>query len=131
MSSDTKLYIYFALVKFVGYVLAGLFLARHYDKSSATGVWAGITRTLIGLGTGALLYSATTNLRESGMGGPNFLLLLIPLRIAEWGAVFWLFFGRPFKRPVASMLIMAICWSFALDVIGAVFGLVVSGTRIC
>lgn len=131
MSSDTQLYIYFAAVKLAGYLLACVLLARYYRKSPAIGVWAGLSRTLIGLGTGALLYAMTTSLRDSGLGGPVFLLILIPLRIGEWGAVFWFFFGRPFQRPVVPMLVLAICWSFALDVAGVIFGLVVSGTRIC
>ncbi|HLY97709.1 MAG TPA: hypothetical protein VKT33_01455 [Candidatus Angelobacter sp.] len=131
MSSDARMYIYFALVKLAGYLLACIFLARYYEKSSATGIRAGVARTLIGLGMGALLYAATADLRDSGMGGPAFLLILVPLRIAEWGSVFWFFFGRPFKKPVVPMLIVAICWSFVLDVIGWIFGMIASGTRIC
>jgi hypothetical protein len=131
MSSDVRMYIYFALVKLAGYLLACIFFARHYEKSSAMGIRAGAARTLIGLGTGALLYAATIGLRDSGMGGPAFLLILVPLRIAEWGAVFWFFFGRPFRQPVIPMLMLAICWSFVLDVIGWTLGMIASGTRIC
>ena len=136
MHGDMKLYVYFALVKLVGYIVACILLARYYQKSTATGTLAGIVRTLIGMGTGVLFVYLTRTIGididlSSGARALLAIVLLVLFRVGEWGAVMWLFFGRPFARPVLPMMIAAICWSFVLDAAGFVFGIVASGTRIC
>lgn len=117
MSVETKLYFYFALIKLAGYVLACVLLARYYKKSSWNGGLAGFVRTLIGMGTGILFFYGPHFL--IGLSGPVLSSLLIPVRAAEWGLVFWLFFGRPFVRKPFPMILPAIVWSFVLDALGA------------
>jgi hypothetical protein len=117
VSDDVRLYIYFVLIKLLGYLLVCFLLARYYKKSNATGALAGIVRTLIGMGVGSLFFYGPGFLR--GLGGPMLYALLVPVRVVEWGVIFWLFYGRPFTRPVAPAMFAAIAASFVLDLIGA------------
>ena len=114
--------------------MACVLLARYYQKPASRGAYAGFVRTLIGMGTGALFVYLTRGIDLDFSNGARALLailLLVLFRVGEWGAVMWLFFGRPFKRPVFPMIAVAICWSFVLDVAGFIFGIAASGTRIC
>jgi hypothetical protein len=134
MHGDMKLYAYFALVKLAGYIVACILLARYYQRSTSTGALAGVVRTLIGMGTGALFVYLTRTIEPDFSSGARALLaiaLLVLFRFGEWGAVIWLFFGRPLKRPLFPMILVAICWSFVLDIAGFVFGIAASGMRIC
>lgn len=136
MHGDMKLYAYFALVKLAGYIVACILLARYYQKSASTGILAGIVRTLVGMGTGALFVYLTRTIGididlSSGARALLAIVLLVLFRFGEWGAVMWLFFGRPFRRPIFPMIVVAICWSFVLDIAGFIFGIAASGTRIC
>jgi len=133
MHGDVKLYAYFALVKLAGYLVACILLARYYQRSTSTGTLAGIVRTFVGMGTGALFVYLTRTIDLDFSNGARALLaiiLLVLFRFGEWGAVMWLFFGRPFKRPLFPMLILAICWSFVLDIAGFILGIAASGMRI-
>ncbi len=136
MHGDMKLYAYFALVKLIGYIVACILLARYYQKSASTGTLAGIVRTLVGMGTGILFVYITrtigVDIDLSSVARALFaIVLLVLFRFGEWGVVMWLFFGRPFRRPVLPMIIAAICLSFVLDVAGFIFGIAASGMRIC
>src|SRR3954462_8327470 len=117
MSGDATLYLYFLLIKLSGYVLACIVLARYYNKGSVKGALAGIVRTLIGVGVGSLFFYGPAFLR--GFSGPALYALLLPIRVLEWGVIFWLFLGKPFTRPVIPMMAAAVLCSFVLDGIGA------------
>src|ERR1043166_7000054 len=117
MPVDAKLYLYFALIKLCGYVLVCVLLARHYNKGALRGLLAGIVRTLVGVGVGSLFFYGPAFLR--GFSGPALYALLVPVRVLEWGVIFWLFLGRPFTRPVVPMMTAAVLCSFVLDAIGA------------
>lgn len=117
MSGDAKLYLYFVLIKLSGYVLACVLLARYYNKAPVRGLLAGIVRTVVGVGVGSLFFYGPAFLR--GSSGPALYALLVPVRVLEWGAIFWLFLGRPFTRPVIPMMAAAVLCSFVLDAIGA------------
>ncbi len=118
MSGEIKLYLLFAAIKLAGYVLACVLLARYYRKSYVTGVVAGIVRTLIGIGVGALVFYGASHGR--GLSGPmnaaGMLATLAGVRVLEWGAVFWMFFKL--NRGALFMIPIAIIWSFALDFLG-------------
>jgi hypothetical protein len=118
MSGEIKLYFLFAAIKLTGYVLACVLLARYYRKPYATGILAGIVRTLIGMGVGALVFYGAAH----GWGGgaatnsTTLAALLAAVRVLEWGTVFWMFFRL--DRSAFFMLPIAIVWSFMLDLLG-------------
>jgi hypothetical protein len=118
MSAEIKLYLLFAAVKLAGYVLACVLLARYYRKPFSTGVVAGIVRTLIGMGIGALVFYGVT--KGWGIGAVTnssaLAALLTGVRVLEWGTVFWMFFRL--DRKAFLMLPIAIVWSFLLDLAG-------------
>jgi len=118
MSGEIKLYFLFAAIKLTGYMLACVLLARYYRKSYSTGVLAGIVRTLIGIGVGALVFYIAAH--TQGLGGrttgPIMLASLVGVRVLEWGAVFWMFFKL--NRVALLMVPIGIIWSFALDFLG-------------
>ena len=121
MSGETKLYFVFAAIKLAGYVLACVLLARYYRKSYSTGILAGVVRTLIGMGVGALVFYGAAHTqglgaRTSGATGPVMLAMLAGIRVLEWGAVFWIFFKL--NRSALLMVPIAIVWSFVLDLLG-------------
>src|SRR5262249_1587472 len=117
MSGDAKLYVYFVLIKLSGHVLVCVSLTRYYDKGALRGLLAGIVRTVLGVGVGSLFFYGPAFLR--GFSGPALYALLVPVRVLEWGVIFWLFLGWPFTRPVVPMMAAAVLWSFTLDGIGA------------
>src|SRR5258707_3900543 len=121
MSGEIKLYFFFAAIKLTGYVLACVLLARYYRKSYSTGILAGIARTLIGMGVGALVFYIAAHAQGiSGTStapiGPIMLALLIGVRVLAWAAVFWMFFKL--DRSALFMMPIAIVWSFVLDIVG-------------
>jgi hypothetical protein len=118
MSGEIKLYLLFGAVKLAGYVLACVLLARYYRKPFSTGVVAGIVRTLIGMGIGALVFYGVTKGWGTGAvtNSPVLASLLAGVRVLEWTAVFWWFFRL--DRKAFFMVPIAIVWSFALDLLG-------------
>jgi hypothetical protein len=122
MPAEIRLYLSFALIKLIGYTLFCVGLARYYQKPVLTGVAAGAARTLIGIGTGALLFYGvfygSPSAGIAGMSERMKLAILAPVRLAEWWAVFWLFFGRPFQRRIFLPILGAVVWSFLLDILG-------------
>lgn len=118
MSDYARIYLWFAGVKLVGYVLGCIGLALYYKRSYRTGALAGVVRTVIGMAVGGILFVSAGTLLKHGIGSVPAVATLAVTRVLEWGAVFWLFFGRPFERPIFPMILLAIAWSFALDVLG-------------
>src|SRR5258708_21318147 len=85
MHGDVKLYAYFALVKLAGYLVACILLARCYQRSTSTGTLAGIVRTFVGMGTGALLVSLTRTLALDFSTRPRPSLALVLLVLFQFG----------------------------------------------
>jgi hypothetical protein len=131
-------FLYFAAVKAVGYTAASVVLKFGYGLRGAPkpAVWAiGLTRTGIGLAAGALyggLWILVLNaLNNSGGEGYAvlFYVFLLPIRLAEWIFLIWLFLdhglqqrGRMWKYAVFG----TIC-SYALDAIGVAAAFVLPG----
>ena len=98
-------YASFCLVKFAGYALAARFISRSYGRSDI-GAWKiGGVRTLIGMAAGAAYFG----LWKAGMppGRPAnafhalpfwYLAGLLPVRIAEWWLLIWLFYDRKLQQ---------------------------------
>ncbi|MCC7249645.1 MAG: hypothetical protein IT473_13565 [Lysobacter sp.] len=85
---------YFVAVKLAGYTAMAYYLRKKYPQSTASPWVVGATRTLIGLGAGIGLVFLTERI---GIVTPSFAFygVMLPLRIAEWLLVLWLFYERP------------------------------------
>lgn len=108
--------VYFAAVKFAGYTAAGYFLRRKYPEAIVSPFVIGFVRTLIGLVAGAAVMLLVSRLDIAG-GGFGFYLLLLPVRIAEWLLVLWLFFERgdwQWSRAL-GWATLGFAWSSLLD----------------
>ena len=93
-------YASFCVVKFVGYSLAARYIARSYERPNIGALGVGATRTLIGMVAGALYFGVWMTVQDPAMRPPNtpfhglpfvYLAGLLPVRIAEWWLVVWLF----------------------------------------
>ena len=126
----------FAAVKFAGYTGAAYALKRAYTAGSTSILKVGATRTGVGIAAG-LAYGALWMFAAPTMGtGKGFLpalllyfLLLLPVRMAEWSFILWLFFDRALaeRRRMLKYAALGSGWSYALDVVGMVFAFVVPG----
>jgi hypothetical protein len=107
---------YFAGVKLAGYCGAAAFLNRRFADRKANVLFAGAARTAIGLvaGIGAVAALSTFHV---GRGEWLFLVFLVPLRIAEWLLLLWLFYRRPSwdSRVMLRHAGLGTVWSFCLD----------------
>lgn len=123
-------YAVFCGIKFAGYSLAAHIIARRYPPVTRNAWIVGGTRTFIGIIAGAIVWSAMLLLpREAAAtGGVLFLLGLVPLRLAEWWLLLWLFFDRRLeqRRLGWRVAFLATLWSFALDV-PTIAGLLLTG----
>ena len=126
---------YFVGVKFVGYTGAASLLRKAYPESHRGILKVGIVRTAIGLGAG-LLYGGLWWLlvwskaySPAGPGAVTYMLGLLPVRLAEWTWLLYLFFDRSFQdRPKAAKAVAAgTLWSYCLDAIAIVAALVIPG----
>jgi len=116
--------VYFAAVKFAGYSLAGSFMKKRLSSPTPHVAVFGLARTVLGLAAGigfALLMLAIGIDEHEWL----FFLGLVPVRIAEWAATLWFFFGKNenlsgkalFQYSFGGML-----WSYVLD-LPAIFAL--------
>ena len=115
---DSKLiigYIVFCMVKFVGYSFAGLLLSESYRRSDRNSWAVGGTRTLIGMGASAAYYGLF-NLLSIPEGALPW-IGLIPVRLAEWWLLLWMFYDRPLQqRPKGWRCVsFGTFWSYLLD----------------
>jgi len=128
-------FVYFSAVKAAGYTAAAIALKRIYGlrQSPKPSVWAvGLARTgiglVVGLSYGALwIYLLNRFMIESG--GILFYCLLLPVRLAEWSLLIWLFFDRGFHdrgRLWKSVALGTIC-SYLLDAVGVFAAFVLPG----
>jgi len=155
-------FVYFAAAKFVGYtafchwvVNPAVVRAGTHDAQRGLGslgqllsdapevtdelldapsaVKAGVVRTLIGLGVGAVVglgfwaipYFST----HDTTGTVLFFSLLVPVRVGEWALLLrWIYRMRPFKEALGWRLItFGLLVSFALDAIGIISAVVLPG----
>ena len=127
---------YFAAVKAIGYTATSAFLKKGYGlrgspKPNILGV--GLTRTGIGLAAGALyggLWIFGLNKLISGDSGPIlYYIFLLPVRLAEWYLLVWLFFDRKLQNRTLlwkSIAFGTLC-SYALDAFGVGAAFVLPG----
>jgi hypothetical protein len=132
-------YATFCAVKFVGYSAAGWVLSRAYKRPDRNPFIVGAVRTLIGMAAGAAYFALAFTLartypdiaRVHGEG--LYMTGLLPVRIAEWWLLIWLFYDRRFEQPAKGwkMVALGTVWSYALD-LPALFGfLATAGFWVC
>ena|SRR6185369_16381075 len=106
----------FPVIKFTGYSLAGYFLKHRYQDPTVSSLKFGAARTALGAFAGIAYVFVVGSLRASGT---EFYLGLIPVRIAEWLLIIWMFFdyGSQEKRPaqLAKYSMLGAGWSYILD----------------
>jgi hypothetical protein len=117
-------YASFCLVKFAGYSLAARFISRSYGRSEI-GAWkVGGARTLIGMAAGAAYFGLWKAGTPPGRPPSAFqawpfwyLAGLLPVRIAEWWLLIWLFYDRKFEQVAKGWRTVAAgtAWSYVLD----------------
>jgi MFS family permease len=131
--------VYFG-IKLAGYSAAAAVIGNYYERRDRNPLLVGTTRTVIGvvvgvaywLGLAALLSAFPPPERGAGL---TYLAVagLIPVRLAEWQFLIWLFYNREWKDRHKRWTTSAIAtgWSFLLD-IPAIIGLIMtSGIWIC
>ncbi len=129
----------FCAVKLAGYSLAGWYLSRSYRRPDIGALRVGATRTLIGMATGALyfwLWAASGALftrPASDTGSYLYLAGLLPVRLAEWWLLIWIFYDRKLAQPAKGWrnVILGTAWSYFLDAPAIAGLLVVGGFWVC
>ena len=96
-------YATFCAIKFAGYTAAAHFLSMSYNRDDLASWKVGGVRTLIGMAAGAAYYGLWT--------------LMLPVRIAEWWLLIWLFYDRALRQPAKGwrMVGLGTIWSYVLD----------------
>ena len=122
---------YFVGVKFAGYTAAALVIRKFYPPIKSGAVRVGMARTAIGIGAG-FLYGLLWYSLDKSASGPDlwvYFLGLLPLRIAEWMWLVYLFFDRSWIDAQRAFRVAAAGtgWSYCLDAIGIAAALVVPG----
>jgi hypothetical protein len=125
---------YFVGIKAAGYTAASVILKHGYglrDSAKPT-VWSvGLTRTAIGIAAG-LLYGAfwIYGLRNvTDTHGIRYLSGLLPIRLAEWSLLIWIFFDRGLHDGARlwKYVIFGTTCSYVLDAMGVGAALVLPG----
>jgi len=119
-------YATFCAIKFAGYTAAAHFLSKSYNRDDLASWKVGAVRTLIGMAAGAVyffalwfLFDRTAHPPGGMFGGVPTLYLagLLPVRIAEWWLLIWLFYDRALSQPAKGWRMVGLCtiWSYVLD----------------
>jgi hypothetical protein len=124
---------YFVGIKFAGYTAAALAIRKFYPDFKGKIAKVGGVRTAIGIGAGLAyggIWWAGTSLSHSQ--DPSMFLYflgLLPVRIAEWMWLMYLFFDRGWIDPQKAFKVIAggAAWSYFLDAIGVAAALVIPG----
>ena len=127
-------YLGFCAVKFAGYSLAARFLSRSYQRPDHNAFVVGGVRTLIGMAAGAVYYAIWRLIPHAEVaGGIGYLAGLLPVRIAEWWLLVWLFYDRPLQQRAKDWrtVLLATVWSYALDVPAVIGFFVTGGVWVC
>ena len=118
----------FPVIKFAGYSLAGSFLKHRYQDPGVSSVTFGAARTALGAIAG-ISYAYVAGSLE--MSGTQFYFGLIPVRLAEWGLIIWMFvvYGNveARKRRLVPYSILGAGWSYFLDLFVIVPALTIPG----
>jgi hypothetical protein len=143
-------YLAFVGVKLVGYSIAGYALNRAYANLKRHFLVVGLVRTLIGLAIGGLFGWAAFVIGDRlpppyesrpEMWGITldewakalYIVALALIRLFEWRAVIWIFYGRESQQRKKAWLfaLCGVAWSFLLDV-PAIIGVIASvGIHMC
>ena len=118
-------YATFCAIKFAGYTTAAHFLSMSYKRDDLASWKVGAVRTLIGMAAGVAYYGLWTLIPRmthptAGLfdGFPYLYLAgLLPVRIAEWWLLIWLFYDRALRQPAKGwrMVGLGTIWSYVLD----------------
>jgi hypothetical protein len=128
-------YATFCVVKFAGYTLAGHVIAKAYGRTDI-GAWrVGAVRTAIGMAAGAAYFGVWKLMGKPFGGELTFLYLagLLPVRIAEWWLLIWLFYDRALadRETGWRIVFLGSAWSYLLDVPAIVGFLATAGVWVC
>ncbi|MFC1749533.1 hypothetical protein ACFL2V_12080 [Pseudomonadota bacterium] len=115
----------YLVIKVVGYSFYAKYLNRLFSKEN--NIWkVGAVRTLLGVVLGvihnAVLFSTLNiSMGRSPIGGEDtfiYLLLLILLRVFEWGIIVYWFYTRSLGINVRTIkgVGLGVIWSFILDI---------------
>jgi hypothetical protein len=137
-------YLGFVAVKFAGYSLAARAITWSYARNDLNPFLVGGARTLIGIATGAAYLGVWLSAAYFGVGAfarpPSaitgevlYLAGLLPVRIAEWWLLLWIFYDRQLRQATKGWRTvgLATAWSYALDVPAVMGFLVVGKLWIC
>jgi hypothetical protein len=106
----------FPALKFAGYSLAGYYLKNRYREPGVSSAKFGAARTALGVVAG-ISYAYLAGSLEVSQA--QFYLGLIPVRVAEWSLIIWMFFeyGRiETKRlKLVKYSALGVIWSYLLD----------------
>ena len=129
-------YFGFCAVKFVGYSLAARFISHSYGRTDRNAFAVGGVRTLIGMAAGAAYFYSNLWQQIPGVGnagGLGYLAGLIPVRVAEWWLLLWLFYDRRLSqtRKGWRTVAFATVWSYVLDLPAFIGFFVTGGVWVC
>jgi len=132
-------YASFCAIKFVGYSAAAWVLSRSYKRPDRNSLLVGGVRTLIGMAAGAAYFGIALVLGKSFPGvaqdyaGWLYMAGLLPVRIAEWWLLIWLFYDRRFQEPAKGwkMVALGTVWSYILDLPALLGFLATAGVWVC
>jgi len=134
-SSPAVGYLVFGAIKLAGYSLAARFISKRYQRTDRNAFVVGSARTLIGVLAGALYFGLLLILPQKTVvaGGLVFLVGLIPMRIAEWWLLLWLFYDRKLAHGRLGWRVVALAtlWSFVLDLPAIAGAFFTGGFWIC
>src|SRR5882724_3099688 len=118
-------YATFCAIKFAGYSAAGHFLSQRYGRTDLSPWKVGAVRTLIGMAAGAAYFGLWQLIDPRAFNpGPDsdhtslpYLIGLLPVRIAEWWLLIWLFYDRELRESAKGwrMVGLGTIWSYVLD----------------
>jgi hypothetical protein len=111
----------FAGVKFVGYMLAGVYLSKQYGEDEAgrvvTPVAFGAARAILGVASGLAMAVGVVMSGHGGMSNSQILVALAPVRFVEWTLLVWLFYERRSRRHLLIVnSALGTLLSYVLDV---------------
>jgi hypothetical protein len=127
-------YAAFAAVKLTGYTIAAIGISRAYRRVDRNPLLVGGARTGIGLVAGAAYGAfawATGLFGSTGVAG--YLAGLLPVRLAEWWLLVWLFYDRHLARPRRGWVVVVLgtLCSYLLDVPAVIGFVYTAGVWIC
>ena len=129
-------YATFCVIKFAGYTAAAHFLSVTYNRDDLASWKVGAVRTLIGMVAGAAYLGVWLVIDHrvfSPCGNWVYLAGLLPVRIAEWWLLIWLFYDRKLREPAKDwrMVGLGTIWSYVLDAPAIAGFIATAGFWIC